>query len=481
MMKNRTLVLLLTGVLAASSCAKGARAPEPCGNGEMDPFEGCDDGAREPGDGCDADCQIEPGWACMGVPSACRWTCGDGNLDAGEGCDGGGETATCNADCTMSRCGDGKHNVSAGESCDEGGQIETCNANCTLVGCGDGIRGTGEQCDGGGETADCNADCTWASCGDGKTNATRGEACDGGGESATCNADCTASSCGDGVHNATAGEACDDGGESATCNADCTPSSCGDGVHNATAGEACDDGGESATCNADCTTSSCGDGKPNTAAGEACDDAGESATCNANCTSSRCGDGIHNVTAGEECDDGDTNDANDCSNACTSNFVCSDPLTTPMAGGNGWAGSMFDVVATHDVTITGFAGSFYSGTQTIEIWYRMGTYVGFTSGMTGWTQLGSAVTINGGGNGVATPIPNTFSVPLNAGQRAAFWVTSRGSYQNGNIYTTGPTAGTQIAATADLQIFSGIGTYYPLSSGTFADRSFNGVVYYDCR
>src|SRR6185436_12683362 len=64
-------------------------------------------------------------------------------------------------------------------------------------------------CDDGGESKTCNADCTVSSCGDGVTNATAGEDCDGAGESADCDADCTAAVCGDGIVNATAGEICE--------------------------------------------------------------------------------------------------------------------------------------------------------------------------------------------------------------------------------------------------------------------------------
>jgi len=451
MKKLPSILILLAGLFVLFSCAKGTQAPDLCGNAKIDPLEGCDDGARLPGDGCDVNCAVEPGYVCTGEPSSCQWTCGNGTLDAGEDCDGGGETTACNDDCTTSRCGDGKHNVTAGEACDDGGQTATCNTNCTLVGCGDGVTNTatGEQCDGGGETAACNANCTWSSCGDGISNAAAGEDCDGGGETAACNADCTTSTCGDGVTNAAAGEDCDGGGETAACNVDCTTSTCGDGVTNAAAGEDCDGGGETAACNADCTTSVCGDG-------------------------------TLNVTAGEQCDDGDANDTNDCSNACTNNIVCLDPLASPMAGGNGWSGNMFDLIAVRNVTITSLAGSFNIGAQTVEIWYRTGTYVGNTSGTSGWTQLGST-SLTGQGTGVATPIPIAFSVQVNAGQRVAFYVTATAGYGSGNIYTTGPTAGTLLSSNADLQLYAGIGTQYPLTAGTFADRSFNGVVNYDCR
>ncbi len=108
--------------------------------------------------------------------------------------------------------------------------------------CGDGVVGGDEACDDAGESASCNADCTASACGDGILNVTAGETCDDAGESAACDADCTAAECGDGLANAAAGEACDDAGESAACDVDCTAAECGDMVINGSAGEECDDG-----------------------------------------------------------------------------------------------------------------------------------------------------------------------------------------------------------------------------------------------
>ena len=42
--------------------------------------------------------------------------------------DDGGESATCDADCTVAECGDGTLNVRAGEECDDGGESATCDA-----------------------------------------------------------------------------------------------------------------------------------------------------------------------------------------------------------------------------------------------------------------------------------------------------------------------------------------------------------------
>lgn len=73
--------------------------------------------------------------ASVGVPSA-RFrflpSCGDGVVQANEDCDTSGESATCNADCTIAMCGDGVVNASAGEQCDTVGASDTCTAGCKL-------------------------------------------------------------------------------------------------------------------------------------------------------------------------------------------------------------------------------------------------------------------------------------------------------------------------------------------------------------
>ncbi len=191
--------------------------------------------------------------------------------------------------------------------------------------CGDGVVGGSEECDTAGESAMCDADCTLVACGDSTVNATAGEDCDDGGETVTCDSDCTAVACGDGLVNTTAGETCDDGGRSPLCNADCTAVSCGDGVVNAAAGEECDDGGESATCDPDCTNAMCGDMVLNEMAGEECDEGAETKACDDDCTAAACGDGVTNEAAGEECDDGNTDDGDGCSATCT---VEDEPGTT---------------------------------------------------------------------------------------------------------------------------------------------------------
>ncbi|MEZ4287734.1 MAG: BspA family leucine-rich repeat surface protein [Polyangiales bacterium] len=199
--------------------------------------------------------------------------------------------------------------------------------------CGNGTVESPEPCDDGGESTSCNADCTVSMCGDGILNNTAGEACDDEGQSANCNANCTVSVCGDGVWNSTAGESCDGGGESIGCNADCTVAECGDGIVNSTAGEACDDGDPDNTnaCNNSCLKNLgevCGNGTECASAfcDEgicACDDdsdCGGSELCNLNtapnvCVNAGCGNGV--LEASEGCDDGNSVDGDGCSGACS--------------------------------------------------------------------------------------------------------------------------------------------------------------------
>jgi len=328
------------------------------------------------------------------------------------------ELAIANPSVTVGFCGDGE--TQAGEECD--GDLG-CNAACAFSSCGDSVVDDGEDCDDGGESADCDADCTLPGCGDGTTNFSAGEACDPGaaGETEICDSDCTLPVCGDFVANAAADEACDPGPgvlvdtsiagdnglnagggltrvqvvtlendtdvgavEAMLSTATCVSLDLSivalddDGAPDLTAVlatrsltdvptgwasipvsvslpagqyglvfelEGCSIRGssgdrytggsfwsttlssptlveipdqdlnvrvdtiafpnETASCNIDCTAAVCGDTYVNAAAGEECDAGEETESCDSDCTAVTCGDGVLNATAGEACDDGD--------------------------------------------------------------------------------------------------------------------------------------------------------------------------------
>ncbi len=144
--------------------------------------------------------------------------CGDGRVQLadGEDCDTRGQSATCNADCTLAVCGDGVFNPAADEDCDSGDASFACNANCTVSRCGDGhLNWPIEDCDDGNALDDgngCSARCRFNNqCGNGIIEDVA-EACDPGPaqDTATCDVDCTPAICGDGYVNMAAGEECDE-------------------------------------------------------------------------------------------------------------------------------------------------------------------------------------------------------------------------------------------------------------------------------
>ncbi|HEX8439736.1 MAG TPA: hypothetical protein VF697_31870, partial [Archangium sp.] len=93
-----------------------------CGNGQLEADEECDDGNNKNDDNC-VQCKMN--------------FCGDGFIDRQsphvEECDATGESAGCNIDCTLARCGDGIVNLTRGEVCDDGNgeSCGTCGAGCT--------------------------------------------------------------------------------------------------------------------------------------------------------------------------------------------------------------------------------------------------------------------------------------------------------------------------------------------------------------
>jgi cysteine-rich repeat protein len=87
--------------------------------------------------------------------------CGDGLAGCNEECDDRGESATCDANCTLAECTDGTLNVTAGEQCDDGNNnpFDGCTNDCTV--CGDGVITPPEECDDGNTLSGdaCDAQC----------------------------------------------------------------------------------------------------------------------------------------------------------------------------------------------------------------------------------------------------------------------------------------------------------------------------------
>lgn len=153
---------------------------------------------------------------------------------------------------------------------------------------------------------------------------------------------------------------------------------------------------------------------------------------------------------------------------------CEDTLTTPMLGGNGQDGVMFDlVVGSSNITIETFWISMGTAVDSVLIYYRPGTFVGNNTSSAGWTYLGGNMT-TGAGLNVPTKIDVSLAFAATSSTTYAFYVTTQGG---GVDYTNGTTVGNTWATNADLSVLEGNGGTYPFSV-TFSPRNFNGRVQY---
>lgn len=154
--------------IAGSGCSSTCQIISICGNNIAESGEQCDNDAL-PNTTCTSNCMLV-------IPA----NCGDGIVQPWEDCEPSISPASCNLDCTFSRCNDGKLRTLSGEQCDARGQANTCNSNCHLSICGDSVVNTasGEACDDGAQTAACNGNCQFSACGDDWLNQQAGEECD---------------------------------------------------------------------------------------------------------------------------------------------------------------------------------------------------------------------------------------------------------------------------------------------------------------
>ncbi|OSZ81836.1 hypothetical protein CAP35_00785 [Chitinophagaceae bacterium IBVUCB1] len=156
-------------------------------------------------------------------------------------------------------------------------------------------------------------------------------------------------------------------------------------------------------------------------------------------------------------------------------YVCSEPatnntgsLTTTTAAGNGCGGgAMFNIVPNVNMRVDSFAALFAAtGNQTVNVYYRLGSFAGNETNASAWTLLGTAnITVG------STTVPTVFTVntPLNVtvGNTYGIYVNYNASYTNGN--TT--------FSNTDMIIQTGTGLCGQFT-GTNASRMFNGTVYY---
>lgn len=148
-------------------------------------------------------------------------------------------------------------------------------------------------------------------------------------------------------------------------------------------------------------------------------------------------------------------------------------LQSTLAAGNGAGGNMFDVVAMNDIIINSF-DAHPQGDTDIEIYYKVGTYVGSEATAGAWTLLGSTSVV-AQPQGTVTVVPIPVNLTILTGQTYAFYVTTNDG--TSLSYTNGGTVGSLFSSDANLQFFEGIGLVYPFST-TYSPRVWNGNINY---
>ncbi|MFC2100635.1 GEVED domain-containing protein [Bacteroidota bacterium] len=146
-------------------------------------------------------------------------------------------------------------------------------------------------------------------------------------------------------------------------------------------------------------------------------------------------------------------------------------ITTTFQAGNSFAGNMFDITPINTITIDSFDVNIMAGAATVEVYYRMGTYVGFTGTSSGWILVGSTNVI-GLGSGIPTKV-NIGGLTLQANQKYGMYVTVTA----GTMYYTNIPPGLALQTNADMSMEFGYGGGYPFAL-TNASRQWNGTIYY---
>ncbi|MFC2101275.1 hypothetical protein ACFLRZ_05540, partial [Bacteroidota bacterium] len=146
-----------------------------------------------------------------------------------------------------------------------------------------------------------------------------------------------------------------------------------------------------------------------------------------------------------------------------------DSITTIFAQNNGSTGNMFDITTTNTITIDSF---YINGDNSalMEVWYRVGTYVGHTSSNSGWIKLGD-YTVTTAGVDQPTHLPiGGLTIPAN--QTYGIYVTC----VSGSINYTNGTGTNQVYTDANMTITCGHGgSYFNLTN---TPRVWNGTIFY---
>ena len=173
-------------------------------------------------------------------------------------------------------------------------------------------------------------------------------------------------------------------------------------------------------------------------------------------------------------------------------------LTTTVATDNAWDGSLFDLQAKVDLTVTAFDVNFgdsfspaspcATACPVVEVEVHetiSGGYFFNAGNFASWIQVGAVQHTVTTGYGALQPLHLALDVDLVAGESRGFYVTNTGPInsltglpnQNIRYVTQGPD---EVYENHHLRIPSGSGAGYPFVGYTFATpRDWSGTVYYN--
>ena len=147
-------------------------------------------------------------------------------------------------------------------------------------------------------------------------------------------------------------------------------------------------------------------------------------------------------------------------------------ITTTFANNNGQAGNMFDITTFGNaLTVNSMELNLDSGTtNTISVYTRSGSFMGFENNATGWTLVSQISGVTSAGTGSAT-FMDVMDFGLAANSVTGIYVTTGGptdmNYTNGS----------NTFANADLRLDLGVGKS-DLFGATFSPRTWNGTINY---
>ncbi len=150
--------------------------------------------------------------------------------------------------------------------------------------------------------------------------------------------------------------------------------------------------------------------------------------------------------------------------------------TIATATSNGQAGFMYDFKPLTNMTFNSYdfvPGT--TGTMTVQIYYKLGTHVGFETNSGAWILIGTANNVTATLN---VPINVAFSTPpaLIGGQTYALYVATN---PNSTVrYWNGTTFGALWSSNADVETYTGKGVSSLFGSGFFSPRMGAGTLYY---